>query len=90
MNLDNKIKSRLNKAMNIDFLSINNNTEKHVNHKNYDGGAHYKLEIVSNAFEGLSLLEQHKLVYKALDGMIKKEIHALALKTISTSDWKKE
>ena len=54
MNLDNKIKSRLNKAMNIDFLSINNNTEKHVNHKNYDGGAHYKLEIVSNAFEGLS------------------------------------
>ena len=43
MNLDNKIKSRLNKAMNIDFLSINNNTEKHVNHKNYDGGAHYKL-----------------------------------------------
>ncbi len=90
MNLENKIKSRLNKAMNIDFLSINNNTEKHVNHKNYDGGAHYKLEIVSNAFEGLSLLEQHKLVYKALDGMIKKEIHALALKTISTSDWKKE
>mgnify|MGYP000004616516 FL=1 len=90
MNLDNKIKSRLNKAMEIDFLSISNDTNKHINHKNHDGGAHFKLEIVSSSFEGLSLLDQHKLVYKALNDMIKKEIHALALKTIPTSDWKKE
>ena len=74
----------------IDYLSILNDTDKHLNHKNYDGGGHFKLEIVSSAFEGLSLLEQHKLVYTALEGMIKKEIHALALKTRSTSDWKKE
>ena len=90
MNLDNKIKSRLNKVMEIDFLSINNDTNKHINHKNHDGGDHFKLEIVSSSFEGLSLLDQHKLVYKALNDMIKKEIHALALKTIPTSDWKKE
>ena len=90
MNLDNKIKARLNEVMDIDYLSIVNETAKHVNHKNYDGGGHFKLEVVSSAFEGLSLLEQHKLVYKALEGMIKKEIHALALNTKSTSDWKKE
>ena len=90
MNLNNKIKCLLKKSMDIDYLSIVNDTEKHLNHKNYDGGGHFKLEIVSKAFEGLSLLEQHKLVYKALEVMIKKEIHALALKTKSTSDWKKE
>ena len=90
MNLDDKIKSRLNNAMDIDYLSINNDTNRHINHKNYDGGAHFKLEIVSSSFEGLSLLDQHKLVYKVLNDMIKKEIHALALKTIATSDWKKE
>ena len=90
MNLDNKIKLLLEESMDIDYLSILNDTDKHLNHKNYDGGGHFKLEIVSSSFEGLSLLEQHKLVYKALEGMIKKEIHALALKTISTSDWKKE
>ena len=90
MNLDNKIKSRLSKVMDIDYLSINNDTDKHVNHKNYDGGGHIELEIVSSAFEGLSILDQHKLVYKALEGMIKKEIHALTIKTTSTSDWKKE
>lgn len=90
MNLNNKIKCLLKKSMDIDYLSIVNDTEKHLNHKNYDGGGHFKLEIVSKTFEGLSLLEQHKLVYKALEVMIKKEIHALALKTKSTSDWKKE
>ena len=90
MNLDNKIKLLLEESMDIDYLSILNDTDKHLKHKNYDGGGHFKLEIVSSSFEGLSLLEQHKLVYKALEGMIKKEIHALALKTISTSDWKKE
>ena len=51
MNLDDKIKSRLNKAMDIDYLSILNDTDKHLNHKNYDGGGHFKLEIVSSAFE---------------------------------------
>ena len=90
MNLDNKIKLLLEESMDIDYLSILNDTDKHLKHKNYDGGGHFKLEIVSSSFEGLSLLEQHKLVYKALEGMIKKEIHALALKTISTTDWKKE
>ena len=90
MNLNNKIKCLLKKSMDIDYLSIVNDTEKHLNHKNYDGGGHFKLEIVSKTFEGLSLLEQHKLVYKALEVMIKKEIHALALKTKSTSNWKKE
>ena len=90
MNLDNKIKLLLEESMDIDYLSILNDTDKHLKHKNYDGGGHFKLEIVSSSFEGLSLLEQHKLVYAALEGMIKKEIHALALKTISTSDWKKE
>ena len=33
MNLDNKIKSRLSKVMDIDYLLINNDTDKHVNHK---------------------------------------------------------
>ena len=74
--------------MDIDYLSIVNDTAKHVNHKNYDGGGHFKLEVVSSAFEGLSLLQQHKLVYKALEGMIKKEIHAFSMKTYTQDEWK--
>ena len=87
MNLDHEIKSRLTKTMVIDNLTIKDDTGRHLRHKHYDGGGHIQIKIVSSKFEGLSLLDRHKLVYEALDGMIKNEIHALGLKTISTSEW---
>jgi BolA family transcriptional regulator, general stress-responsive regulator len=52
-----------------------------------DGGGHFRATIVSAAFEGKSLVEQHRLVHDALKGMFGKEIHALALKTIAASRW---
>ena len=89
MNLVHEIKSRLKKTMAIDHLTIMDDTGKHLRHQHYDGGRHFKIIIVSSTFEGVSLLDRHKLVYQALDGMIKNEIHALGLKTIATSEWKK-
>ena len=86
MNLLHEIKSRLKKTMVIDHLTIMDDTGKHLRHQYYDGGRHFNLKIVSSAFEGLSLLDRHKLVYQALDGMIKNEIHAIGLKTIATSE----
>jgi stress-induced morphogen len=46
------------------------------------GGDHWRLEIRSSAFNGKSLVQQHQLVYRALQQWINKEIHALALSTI--------
>ena len=89
MNLVHEIKSRLKKTMTIDHLTIMDDTGKHLRHKHYDGGKHFQIIIVSSTFEGISLLDRHKLVYQALDGMIKNEIHALGLKTIATSEWEK-
>ena len=51
---------------------------------------HFNVMIISKSFEGLSLIEQHRLVYKILDDMITKEIHALQLKTLTLEQWKKE
>lgn len=46
------------------------------------GGDHYQVAIVSSAFEGLSLIKRHQLVYKAVDSAMSSEaIHALSLKT---------
>ena len=87
MNLVHEIKSRLKKTMAIDHLTIMDDTGKHLRHQHYDGGRHFQIKIVSSAFEGKPLLDRHKLVYHALDGMIKNEIHALGLKTIATSEW---
>ena len=43
---------------------------------------HYSATIKSKIFNGISKIEQHKLVYKALKGKMGNELHALALNTI--------
>jgi len=48
-------------------------------------GDHLEARIVSQAFEGKSLVARHRMVYDALQEELKGPIHALALKT-STPD----
>jgi stress-induced morphogen len=42
---------------------------------------HFNARVVSEAFAGLSRIEQHRLVYAAFEGEIGGDIHALQLKT---------
>jgi stress-induced morphogen len=44
-------------------------------------GDHYAATIVSGAFAGKSRVQQHQLVYAALQGRMGNELHALALNT---------
>jgi stress-induced morphogen len=50
---------------------------------------HYQARIVSEAFAGRSLIEQHQLVYRALGDAMSGPIHALALKTYTPEAWAK-
>ena len=42
---------------------------------------HYSAKITSKAFNGISKIEQHKLVYKSLKGKMGNELHALSITT---------
>lgn len=44
-------------------------------------GDHYAAHIISPAFEGKSRVQQHQMVYKALQGRMGNELHALAIQT---------
>ena len=46
-------------------------------------GDHYSATVVSEAFRGKSRVQQHKLVYDALQGRMGGVLHALALTTIA-------
>ena len=50
---------------------------------------HYQARIVSSAFSGKTLIEQHRLVYGALGSAMSGAIHALALKTYTPEAWAK-
>jgi stress-induced morphogen len=43
---------------------------------------HYSATIKSKVFSGKSMIEQHKIVYKALGDKMGNELHALALNTM--------
>ena len=45
------------------------------------GGDHFRAEIVSDRFEGLSRIEQHQLVYGVFGEEVGGAIHALSIKT---------
>jgi acid stress-induced BolA-like protein IbaG/YrbA len=52
------------------------------------GGDHYQVTVVSSQFADKRLVQQHQLVYGALQQALSSEaIHALALKTYSPADW---
>ena len=44
-------------------------------------GDHYAAHIVSASFEGKSRIQQHQMVYEALQGKIDHDLHALAIQT---------
>ena len=46
-------------------------------------GDHYAATVVSPSFKGKSRVQQHQLVYKALQGQMGGVLHALALQTSS-------
>lgn len=49
---------------------------------------HYQVVVVSSQFEGKRLIQQHQLVYGALNQAMSSEaIHALTMKTYTPEEW---
>lgn len=53
-----------------------------------DDGEHYEVTVVSSEFEGKRLVQQHQLVYRAIQQeMLSGAIHAMAVKTYTPEAW---
>ncbi|WP_336279340.1 BolA family transcriptional regulator [Bartonella sp. CB175] len=50
-------------------------------------GEHYAAEVISNSFRGKSRIQQHRMVYDALQGNMGDALHALALQTSIPNDF---
>ena len=49
--------------------------------------AHFAAVVVSPAFEGKSLVQQHELVYEAVGDAMTREVHALEIKTYTPEEY---
>lgn len=53
-------------------------------------GQHFEALVVSAAFAGKSMVQQHQLVYRALGDRMKQDIHALSLRTLTPEQWQQQ
>lgn len=74
-------------ALSPESLEILDESGLHAGHAGArDGGGHYQLVIVSDAFSGQPLQARHRMVYAALGPLMHKEIHALAIKAYAPDE----
>ena len=89
MEIKKEIKKRLDEKLNLIHFEIKDFTGRHLNHKLHEGGFHLETTIVSDNFADKSLIERHRIVYDAMGELMKHEIHALSMKTLTKAEWEK-
>lgn len=85
MTIRRDIVDKLGLALPIEYLEVLNESHKH----NVPEGAesHFKVVIVSSAFEGKKLVARHRLLNGILEKTLANHIHALALHTMTKEEW---
>ncbi|MFL3014099.1 MAG: BolA family protein [Candidatus Neomarinimicrobiota bacterium] len=88
MDIGDKIEQVLKTSLEVEHFEVKDFTGRHLNHEQHDGGFHLEAIIVSDEFLEKSLIERHKIVYAALGDLMKHEIHAFSMKTLTIQEWK--
>ena len=82
-----QIESRLTAALAPVSLHIDDDSAKHAGHAGArDGGGHYRVTIVAEAFAGKNTLARHRLIYTALGELMPAAIHALAIRATAPDE----
>jgi stress-induced morphogen len=89
VSLHERIQEKLSHALTPEHLEVENESRKH----NVPPGSetHFKVLIVSAAFEGLGLVDRHRKVNEILAAELKRGgLHALTMKTLTPSQWSEQ
>jgi BolA protein len=71
---------RLKKAFEPENLGVEDESHMHAGHEGAkDGRGHYRVLIISTIFDGKPMIERHRMIYRALEDMMRLDIHALAI-----------
>ena len=85
MTLHETIVDKLTSALHPEHLDVENESRMH----NVPAGAetHFKVLVVSAAFEGLTLIDRHRKVNAVLAEELKRGLHALTMRTLTPAEW---
>ncbi|KAJ1396211.1 hypothetical protein SESBI_32711 [Sesbania bispinosa] len=77
-----RIREKLEKELNPVELQIEDVSYQHAGHagaRGSDGETHFNLKVVSEEFEGKSLVKRHRLIYNLLQEELQSGLHALSI-----------
>ena len=83
------IQSLLQQRLQPAHLEVPYHRSAHLRHTSAGGKGHFRLRIVSTCFEGLKPLQRHRLVNETLAPLFETELHALAMETLTPSEFNK-
>ena len=88
MSVADAIRAKLTAAFAPQRLDIYDDSEKHHGHAGvrHGGESHFRVMIVSVAFEGLSRLDRHRRINETLADELHAQVHALALTTLTPDE----
>lgn len=62
-------------------LDVEDESHKHIGHAGArDGRGHFRVDVVSRAFAGMTPIARHRAVYAAVGELMTTDIHALAIR----------
>jgi BolA protein len=79
------LRARLEEALQPTQLEVLDESWQHAGHAGADGtgfGTHFRVRIAAPGLQGLSRVQQHRLVYDALRDFVDRGLHALAIETL--------
>jgi BolA protein len=84
---EQRLRQRLESRFMPTLLTIEDESHLHAGHAGAAGGhGHFRVTIVAEAFRGVSPVARHRLVYAAVDDLLKTDIHALAIHASPPAD----
>lgn len=81
------LRGRITAALAPVELQILDDSARHAGHEGAkSGGGHFNVRIVSEAFEGKSPIERHRLVYDAVGDAMNRDVHALSIRAYTPDE----
>ena len=70
----------LTEAFDPETLGVEDESHLHEGHEGAkDGRGHFRVLIIASAFEDKSMIERHRMIYRVLGEMMRRDIHALSI-----------
>lgn len=86
MTTQDTIEQKVSAGLDCSFVNLTN--ESHMHNVPPGSESHFRLVVVSEAFDSLNLVARHRTINKLLREELAGPVHALALHTFTPQEWR--